>query len=228
MNPTQKLSKTQIFYFPLEDKKHQFCQLKLLSNFIKYKFKKSVFKFSYVDSEGSMLGNLSLHENIELYSDNTDFDSFSRFEIEQIVNSLGNTHLNNFFQQLKGYDLDKNTADLETKKLIALFKSFFRSGPYFLYHSPEKYLKDQNLDLFLKALEFQSLTNEHNILVASHNQQLWHKHSTHIVKRDHSKKFQVLPIIRHSQSGTIIKKEKEVPNNETGLVMTNLNYKKVG
>ncbi len=225
MDNGKKLNTTQIFYFPLEEKTVNFCQLKLLTNFVKFNYKVPVLKFSYIDSEGSLLGNLSLKENIELSSDKTDIDSFSNFEIEQILENFGNYYLTELYKKVD--QSEKETKDKESVKIASLVKSFFRSGPYYFYHSPEKFLTKENLNLFIKALEIQSLTSHQTILIASENQGIWNQLATHLVKRDHNKKFQVLPIIRKAENGLIVKKlTKPSINNDSDLIIKNIDYKK--
>ena len=228
MTDVKIVNKPQIYFFPLEEKDTSFCQLKLLTNFIRYNYKSSVFKFSYIDSEGSLLGDLSLKENIKLSSDHTDIDDFTSLEMEQILENFENYYLTQLFNQIETAG-DSSVVKKESIKIASLVKSFFRSGPYYIYHSPEKYLSEENLNLFKKALEIQLLTSEYTILIASDKKENWQNFATHMVKRNHNKKFQVLPIIKDASK--LIKenhtKDKENTEIKNQLIMKNLDYKKV-
>lgn len=228
MTDVKIVNKPQIYFFPLEEKNIPFCQLKLLTNFIKFNYKNSVFKFSYIDSEGSLLGDLTLKENIKLSSDHTDIDDFTCLEMEQILENFENYYLTQLYKKIETAG-DSSVVKKESIKIASLVKSFFRSGPYYLYHSPEKYLSIDNLNLFKKALEIQLLTTECTILIASDKKEYWQNFATHMVKRSHNKKFQVLPIIKDAKK--LIKdkpfQDKEKFEITNQLIMKNLDYKKV-
>ena len=160
--------KRDILLFQYTDKKVPRSHLR---NFIQFLACAGVggpgpFSFSHGDSEGTLLSNLTLRENIylDLYWNKFEDKSFC---LKQFFADHDNRHLKEFFDKIPLLDEYPQNVDDQTRKMTSLLKTLLRPSGYLFLESPEKYLQGGNLDIFFKAVDCERWKSGLTVLIFS-------------------------------------------------------------
>lgn len=169
---TKKERSTDIILFEKESAPNTGC-LKQFLNFLRLQKVPGPPNFSFVDAKGSLLGNLSLRENIALDSIPSTVSATRTFTLEDHLKRLGNPHLWELYQSIKLVDHRPPHVDDMTCKTTALVKGLLQKADFIFLESPERYLDQSLLKVFLKALQYQLKETGQTLLLTSDNPQLW-------------------------------------------------------
>ena len=152
MNSKLRIEKRDILLFQYLDNKVPCSHLKNFIRFLACAGIDNSFSFTYGDSEGALIPNLTLRENIHL-------DLFwngleeADFSLEKFFAEHDNRHLNEFFGKITLLDEYPENVNEQTRKITTLLKTLLRQSRYLFLDSPEKYLYPDNLDIFFKAVD---------------------------------------------------------------------------
>lgn len=189
------LNKRDIILFPTTKEKHYYknsnSQLKEFIHFINIYDKNKSARFSYIESDSNLLPKLTLKENIYLDSIPTGVSNLAQSDIENILTKTGNGHLIELFSNIRLLDEIPANVDSQTRKLAGLCKALLRDSQYILLEEPEKYLDQDNLELFTKALQYKIISSAQIVLISSTFQDYWKVIANKMVTRCNAKKFKI-------------------------------------
>lgn len=219
MEKKVQIQKRDILLFKYPDKKAPTSHLK---NFIHFLVQQGISRpicFSHVEADGSLLGNLSLKENIHL--DLTQETSRERnFCLEKFLDETKNKYLIDFFKKIILLEELPSRVDEQTCKMTVLFKSLIRPSDYLFLESPEKHLSSKNWNLFLKAMEYQRWHFGFTVLVYSSQHKEWEKLANKEVQCADRQKYIVRSTISSAPHLKLIHGQKSVES-EVYLDLTN-------
>ena len=146
------MEKRDILLFQYPEQRAPSSHLKNFIQFLACAGIDSSSAFSYGDSEGALISNLTLRENIhlDLFWKRLECNNFS---LEKFFAEHDNRHLNQFFGKITLLDEYPKNVDEQTRKITTLLKALLRQPSYLFLDSPEKHLYSDNLDIFFKALD---------------------------------------------------------------------------
>ncbi|MDC1174419.1 hypothetical protein OAT67_03440 [Bacteriovoracaceae bacterium] len=222
VKPINQINEKDTFLFPLDENFSSKKDRSLLKDFIHFLHTHDVrrpLKFSYIDSDATLLEGLTLRENIYLDSIPTSFSESKEFQLSNFLKRSGNGHLIDLFQNITLLDEFPSQVDLQTKKLAALTKGLLRPSKFLLLECPEKYLNKKNLEIFTNALQYQVVTTGQIVLIATDYTQYWESMANKMVNRNDQNQFRI-ETIRHK--GKIIK-ESDAQSNDGHLIFVNFN-----
>lgn len=208
MSAPNIIKKMDIFYFPTLKKVGQ-GQLKNFIHFLNFFGIKKPIRFAYIEEEGSLLNNLSLRENIYLDSIPSSVSAAKGFSLEEELSKTGNEALLELFSKITLLDELPQNVDEQSRKLTSLIKGLLKESDFLFLESPEKNLHFENLNLFKKALEFQTSTQGQTILIASPDELTWESFINKKVSRGPSKEFIISSIINNKTRELFIKDQEE-------------------
>ncbi len=129
--------------------------------------------FSFVDEQGSLIGGLTLRENIALDSIPSTVSSTRTFTLEDHLRRLKNPHLLELYQSILLVDEKPTQVDSKTRKISALVKGLLQQADYLFLENPEKYLDDKTFKIFQKAIKYQLNERGQTLLLTTQNASLW-------------------------------------------------------
>ena len=160
------------------------CQLKDFTNFIYSTDVRRPIKFSFVDGEGQLINKLTLKENIFLESIPTSLAQSKEFQLETYLKKTRNINLIRLFKKVSLLDVYPDKIDDQTRKIVALIKGLLQEADYLFLEHPEKHLSSTNLDLFIKAMEYQNKTLPQIIVIGSANAGMWTPFISKLIRQD--------------------------------------------
>jgi len=172
------------------------CKLKNFLSFLKCSGIKKPIRFAYVHSEGPLLSNLSLKDNILLDSIPNSLSETKEFQLKSFLKNTGNNYLISLFNKLEFIEELPGHVDNQERKITALIKALLQESDFILLDSPEKYLSNINFKIFKNALLYLYYKNNKTILIATNEEKNWVDIASIIVKRDCDKKFYTTSIAK--------------------------------
>ncbi len=209
MSNVKILTSMDILLFPVSEKNYTGCQLKTFLSFLIGQGAGPAPRFSFMDSEGSLLPKLTLKENIYLDSIPSSLTNSKEIQLQRFMQKTGNTHLINFYQSIPLLDELPTKVDDQTRKMAALVKTLLQDSDYLLLDHPEKYLSQKNLELLIRALEFYAASSNKMILLSSPAIDSWGPYVTKLVYRHPDKSFEIRPVVHTASTNSIKSKTKE-------------------
>ncbi len=193
-----------------EDK--ELCKLKDFIRFLKFTGNKIPHRFSFVESHGQLLNNLTLRENIILESIPTTLSSKNNeIQLANHIKRTGNVYLMRLFNKLSLLDVYPNKIDDQSRKIVALIQGLLKKSDFLLFQFPEKHLQSDVVDLFIQALNFQRSSTNQTIIVHSNHEDIWLPYANKIVQKN-GYSFDVENIATDNT------KEKLLPSTENNII----------
>ena len=200
--------KRDILLFQYQDKKVPYSHLKSFTQFLACTGTSAPLSFSHGDSEGFLISDLTLRENIclDLFWNRLEEKNFclSKFFAEH-----DNRHLNEFFCQISLLDEYPRNVDNRMRKMTSLVRTLLRPSRYLFLESPEKYLSGENLDIFFKAVDCERWKSGLTVLVFSNKNEALKEYVNKDVFCAENQRFVVKPRLTfvpgiNSASGQIV------------------------
>ena len=198
MKEKYSIKKEGIILFKIFRKNNEHCQLKDFINFLNFIGEKKPLKFSYVDIDANLLGNLTLKENIFLESIPNSLANTKEFQLQEFLEKKDNRHLAKLFDKVDNIDLLPNQVSVEVRKLTVIVKGFLQDMDYLFFESPERHLSSDNLKTFIRALRYHVRSQSKTALVCSSLEKLWLPFCSSLITYNQKKEFQLLPNERNS------------------------------
>lgn len=177
------------------DESKRGCKLKHFLHFLNSQGARRPLRFAYIESEGPLISNLSLRENIYLDSIPNSLSETKDFQMRSFLQRSSNHHLIEFYNRIPLLDEMPGAVDSQTRKMAALFKGLLQSADYLFLESPERYLDDASLEIFTNALRFQVAGRGQTVLIESDNPQLWTPYANKMVLHKSGAHYDVQPVL---------------------------------
>lgn len=190
MNNDFPLDKMDLALFECLGEHSEFSQLKSFIGFLRLYRSAIPYNFSHVEVSGPLIGNLSLDENLLLHSLVNEKES-TKTIINKLLEQTGNPYLINFYNSINLKHLRPSKVDDEARKSIALIKAMLQGQDFLFLENPEKFLSKQMLQLFMQALNYQSVTTGQIIVISTRFKNIWAGQLTKRIYRDENNFFQV-------------------------------------
>ena len=187
------IKKEGIFLFKVSRKNKDHCQLKDFINFLNFMKVKRPIKFAYVDTNATLLKDLTLKENIFLESIPNSLANSKEFQLKEFFKKKDNKHLAKLFERIDNLDSLSSEASAEIKKLTSIIKGFIQDVDYLFFESPERHLSNENLKIFIRALKYHIHGQNKIALINSPVEELWLPFCSSKVVCNQKKEFLVLP-----------------------------------
>ncbi|GEM_PF-1809978 len=158
--------------------------LSALKNFLSFlKMQKAAqpLRFSFTDSEGSLLPALSLKENISLDSIPSTVSSTKKFTLEDYLGRMGNPFLIELYEKIELVEDLPYQVDSQTRKTAALVKGLLQKADFLFLDCPERYLDKQGLKIFTKALLHSLKEKKQTMLLMTEKPSYWTPYITKTV-----------------------------------------------
>lgn len=173
-----------IYYFEKEtfENLKKGSPLKTFLFFLKRQRVPNPVRFSFIDSEGSLLPGLSLKENISLDCVSANVSSAKNFTLEDYLDRNTNKDLVSLYESIRLPNDFPQKVDSRTRKTAALVKGLLQKSDYIFLECPEKYLDEKTLRIFTKALVKGLAKNNQTLLLLSDQPKLWLPYVTKTVQ----------------------------------------------
>tara|TARA_Y100000590_G_scaffold283855_2_gene319361 strand:+ start:36993 stop:37829 length:837 start_codon:yes stop_codon:yes gene_type:complete len=210
------LEKMDLALFENSGNKQEFSQLKDFLSFLKLYGYPKPFRFSHVETNGPLIENLSLEENLLLHSNGNDEDS-QKANLSKQLEQSGNPHLVSLFNSISLKENRPSTVDDESRKALALVKALLQSGDFLFLENPEKFLGKKLLSLFIQALVYKSATTGLIVVISTRFKNIW---SPHFTKRVFRNEKNIFKVSHYNQSGldTLFKIQNAPEAEDEGLL----------
>ncbi|MCP4912939.1 MAG: hypothetical protein GY909_07460 [Oligoflexia bacterium] len=221
-----QINEKDTFLFPLEENFSNYKDRSLLKDFIHFLHTQGVkrpLKFSYIDSDATLLEQLTLRENIYLDSIPSSLSDTKEFQLNNFLKRSGNGHLIDLFQNITLLDELPHQVDQQTKKLAALTKGLLRPSKFLLLECPEKYLNKKNLEIFTNALQYQIVTTGQIVLIATDYTEYWETMANKLVSRNMENQFKIERVKAKTQEY----KDSEQRDQDGHLIFVNFDKKSI-
>lgn len=160
--------------------------LSALKNFLSFlKMNKAMqpLRFSYTDSEGSLIPALSLKENISLDSIPSTVSSTKKFTLEDYLERMDNPFLIKLYHKIELVEDLPYQVDGQTRKMAALVKGLLQKADFLFLDRPEQYLDPESLKVFRNALLHNLQVNKQTLLLTSERPSFWAPYVTKTVSQ---------------------------------------------
>lgn len=160
--------------------------LSALKNFLSFlKINKAVqpLRFSYIDSEGSLIPALSLKENISLDSIPSTVSATKKFTLEDYLERMDNPFLIKLYNKIELVEDLPYQVDGQTRKMAALVKGLLQRADFLFLDRPEQYLDHESLKTFKNALLHNLQVNKQTLLLTSERPSFWAPYVTKTVNQ---------------------------------------------
>ena len=175
MESIKTIKQKDIVFFRTEYDRDDNCRLRDFLNFLKYMKVKRPIKFAHVDKDATLIRNLSLKDNIFLESIPNSLASSKDVQLREFFKKKDSLYLNKLFEKIDQSEKKTEGMNQETRKLTALIKGFIQEVDYLFFESPEKHLSDENLKIFINALNYHSCRWNRISFIKSPLKDLWHQ-----------------------------------------------------
>ena len=193
MDSRLSIEKRDILLFQYADKKVPYSHLKKFIQFLSCAgIGAPSFAFSHGDSEGFLISNLTLRENIYLDLFWNSFED-KNFCLKQFFANHDNRHLGEFFDKISLLDEYPENVDDQTRKMVSLLKTLLRPSAYLFLELPEKYLQNENLDIFFKAVDCERWKSGLTVLLYSEKGEILGEYVNKDVYCEENQRFAVKP-----------------------------------
>ncbi len=172
--------------------------LSALKNFLSFlKMQKAAqpLRFSFTDSEGSLIPALSLKDNISLDSIPSTVSATKKFTLEDYLERLDNPFLVKLYHRIELLEDLPYQVDGQTRKTAALVKGLLQKADFLFLDRPEQYLDQESLKIFRKALLHSLKKNKQTLLLTSERPQFWSPYITKTVSQKRCQETGKLEII---------------------------------
>lgn len=198
MKKDNQLNKSDIIFFKSDPKKFSSSQLKNFIHFLNSNGVKKPYKFSHIEGEGALIPTLSIRENIHLDSVPNQLSTSKDIHLSKLLEKTGNSFLLEMFNFIPELDQYPEKVNEQVKKLASLIKGMIQEADFLFLEKPERFLDEEHLELFVKAIQYQSLDLGQIVFIHSTDEKFWFKYISKIVTRGDKNEFLVTPVINQS------------------------------
>lgn len=145
MKPAILYPRSHIYYFQnLDDAQRP--QLKNIINFLKWKTLKQIIKFDHIAEDGSLIEELSLHDNLTLES--KDFCRYRKIpkNLSKILKENIGESIIPLMDEIPSWNSLTKDLTLKQKKIASILKSLNLASPFIILEKPEKHLDEQSIE----------------------------------------------------------------------------------
>jgi hypothetical protein len=199
MTKSNTLQQSDIIFFKSDPEKYTSSQLKNFIHFLNSNGIKRPYKFSHIEGEGALIPTLSIRENIHLDSVPNQLSTSKDIHLSKLLEKTGNAYLIKMFNFIPELDNFPEQVCERTRKLASLIKGMIQEADYLFLEKPELCLNNEHLELFIKAIHYQSRTLGQIIFVHSKDEKFWQTHINKIVTRGEKNEFLVTPVISYKK-----------------------------
>lgn len=203
MDKKNQLNKSDILLFKNDENRYGHSQLKKFLSFLSSNGVKRPYKFAYIESEGPLISNMSLRDNIHLDSVPLSLSNTKEMELKYLLDKIGNDDLLNLFAKIENLEVKVSEVSHQVRKLAALIKGLIQEADYLFLEMPEKHLSDNQLRLFVNALNHQVQNNGQMVFISSPAVLFWQGKVSKIITRGPKKEFLVTPVVKHVGTSVI-------------------------
>lgn len=185
----------QIYLFT-EETGENFSRLSEFISFLKFNRVNLPYKFAYVSRGDNLIPELSLIDNILMDFSPDSLTASKQAQFQDFLKEPQNETLLKLYHKVAlPNDLPQH-ADAQMKKVSALLKALINEGQFIFLEEPERDLDAETVALFIAALKDQIARNRQNVLLFSHDLNLWMPHVNYHVKREPDYSFSLQKIAR--------------------------------
>ena len=195
MTKNNKLHRSDIIFFKSDQNKFSSSQLKNFIHFLNSNGIKKPYRFSHIEGEGALIPTLSLRENIHLDSVPNQLSTSKDIHLSKLLEKTGNSHLLEMFNFIPELDQYPEKVSEQVKKLASLIKGMIQEADFLFLEKPERFLSEEHLELFVKAIHYQSQDLGQIVFIHSQDEKFWMRHISKIVSRGDKNEFLVTPVI---------------------------------
>lgn len=203
MDKKNQIKRSDILLFKNEENRYGHSQLKNFLSFLSSNGVKRPYKFAYIESEGPLISNMSLRENIHLDSVPLSLSTTKEMELKNLLSKIGNDDLLELFAKIDNLEIKVSEVSDQTRKMAALIKGLIQEADFLFLESPEKHLTDEGLRLFVNALNYQVQENGQMVFISSPATLFWQGKVSKIITRGPKKEFLITPVIKHMGNNVI-------------------------
>lgn len=167
------LRKKEVLLFSSHGEDASCCQLKNFIHCLNLFEKKRPLRFAYAEAETLMMNRLSLKENILLDGVLNSLCMTKEFQLKRHLDKEGRPCLVELYNKIGNIELKPDEATKEAKKLASLLKTLLKPSDYIFLERPELHLSDENLNIFIAALQEQIEKTEQTIFIHSLSEEIW-------------------------------------------------------
>jgi len=197
MDKKNQINRSDILLFKNDENRYGHSQLKNFLSFLSSNGVKRPYKFAYIESEGPLISNMSLRENIHLDSVPLSLSNTKEMELKNLMDKIGNEDLLNLFSKIENLEVKVSDVSDQARKLAALIKGLIQEADFLFLETPEKHLSDDQLRLFVNALNHQVQKNGQMAFISSPAVLFWQGKVSKIITRGPKKEFLVTPVVKH-------------------------------
>lgn len=147
--------------------------LKKFLNLVKFHTKKSNFKFSFSNGNGSLHHNITVRENLDLEAIPTSISLNTKLKTKDIISNIENEYLQKLISRICPLERTPGQLNQEELKLASIIKGVIAQTEYIFLDSPGKGLSQTNLSLVKKCLTFEAKLNSRIIIISAQDQSKW-------------------------------------------------------
>ncbi|TNF27660.1 MAG: hypothetical protein EP319_10900 [Deltaproteobacteria bacterium] len=203
MDKKNQINRSDILLFKNEENRYGHSQLKNFLSFLSSNGVKRPYKFAYIESEGPLISNMSLRENIHLDSVPLSLSTTKEMELKNLLSKIGNNDLLELFAKIDNLEIKVSEVCDQTRKMAALIKGLIQEADFLFLEAPEKHLTEENLRLFVNALNYQVQENGQMVFISSPATLFWQGKVSKIITRGPKKEFLITPVIKHMGNNVI-------------------------
>lgn len=147
--------------------------LKKFLNLVKYHTKKSNFKFSFSNGNGSLHHNITVRENLDLEAIPTSISLNTKLKTKDIIANIENEYLQKLISRICPLERTPGQLNQEELKLASIIKGVIAQTDFIFLDSPGKGLSQTNLSLVKKCLTYEAKVNSRIIIISAQDQSKW-------------------------------------------------------
>lgn len=171
----------ETFVFDPKDSSTQKLNLKLFLGFLKYYDSENAGQFSFSDNKSSFHQNLTFKDNLHLDVMPMSFQSNQEQELKNFIAQIKNPYIHKMIEIIYNFNQIASKATKAEQQLFSIMKALLADKKYICLLSPDNNLKQSEIKLVQKAIEFESNENKKSILIASQNKLLWFELATKFI-----------------------------------------------
>lgn len=167
------LKKKELLLFSSQEEQRFCCQLKNFIHCLNLFEKQRPLRFAYAEAETLMMNHLSLKENVLLDGVMNSLCMSKEFQLKTHLDKEGRPALVKLYSKIGNLESRPNEVSSETRKLTSLLKTLLKPSDYIFLDRPELYLSEENLQIFIEALQEQLEKTEQTIFIHSLHEEIW-------------------------------------------------------
>jgi len=192
LNPTDF-----ILFVPENESVKNQSHLKTFINVLNYFKMKKPFKFSYIDTQGQLILDLSLRENILLDSTDHALLDDKDTKWKDLLLKHENKALVELVNSIDNLEVTAKNATAQELKVASLVKALLNRNDYLFLESPENFLTTAQLKTFKTALQHFNKANSSIVFIHSSQQQVWKNIINKQLLFSKNQRFILRPVVQY-------------------------------